>query len=224
MPFELGKLISNGVERLVRRGPARQTGAKLGRQAVRDAAEVFGKDQLIKSAARPTEEAVGKLVKALPKATGEKPVTFLTYKAMDNELSPYIAQHLDKLETVGSSEGLNILAYADFETKNRSSLFGTNWNFPLNPPPGSQFFVFQMVGTNDSYPTTDQSTFVEELQFQGTSFDEPVATSPTPADPAPVSTPAPEVASAEAPVAQATPAAPAAGRLRAGRVPVRRER
>ena len=29
-----------------------------------------------------------------------------------------------------------------------------------------------MVGTSDAYPTTDQGTFVEELQFQGTSLDD----------------------------------------------------
>jgi iron complex outermembrane receptor protein len=65
----------------------------------------------------------------------------------------------------------NILAYADFETKNRSALFGTNWQYPLRN--GTfQPVIFQMVGTNDDYPTTDQSTFVEELQLQGTSFDD----------------------------------------------------
>ncbi len=64
----------------------------------------------------------------------------------------------------------NILAYADLETKNRSALFGTDWYWPT--PAGPQPFVFQMVGTSNAYPTTDQGTFVEELQFQGTSFDE----------------------------------------------------
>jgi iron complex outermembrane receptor protein len=64
----------------------------------------------------------------------------------------------------------NILAYADFETKNRSALFGTNWNVPTAA--GPQPFIFQMVGTSPDYPTTDQGTFVEELQFQGTSLDE----------------------------------------------------
>jgi len=64
----------------------------------------------------------------------------------------------------------NILAYADFETKNRSALFGTDWYW--NTPAGPQPFTFQMVGTRDNLPTTDQSTFVEELQLQGTSFDE----------------------------------------------------
>jgi iron complex outermembrane receptor protein len=64
----------------------------------------------------------------------------------------------------------NILAYADFETKNRSAIFGTDWNWAT--PAGPQPFVFQMVGTSDAYPTTDQGTFVEELQFQGTSLDD----------------------------------------------------
>jgi iron complex outermembrane recepter protein len=64
----------------------------------------------------------------------------------------------------------NILSYADFETKNRSAIFGTDWNWVLTPVP--QPFYFQMVGTSPDFPTTDQSTFVEELQFQGTSFDD----------------------------------------------------
>jgi len=64
----------------------------------------------------------------------------------------------------------NILSYADFETKNRSALFGTDWNWTLTPTP--QPFQFQMVGTNPDFPTTDQGTVVEELQFQGTSLEE----------------------------------------------------
>lgn len=68
----------------------------------------------------------------------------------------------------------NILAYADFETKNRSALFGTNWQYPLRN--GTfQPVIFQMIGTNDDYPTTDQSSFVEELQLQGSSFDDRLA-------------------------------------------------
>ncbi|MCB1686902.1 MAG: TonB-dependent receptor [Halioglobus sp.] len=65
----------------------------------------------------------------------------------------------------------NILAYADFETKNRSALFGTNWQFPIGDGK-FQPLIFQMIGTNDDYPTTDQQTVVEELQLQGTHFDD----------------------------------------------------
>ena len=64
----------------------------------------------------------------------------------------------------------NILSYADLETKNRNALFGTDWYFTT--PAGPQPFIFQMVGTHPDHPTTDQATFVEELQLQGTSLDE----------------------------------------------------
>ncbi len=64
----------------------------------------------------------------------------------------------------------NILSYADLETKNRSALFGTDWYFPTAA--GPQPFIFQAIGTLPNNPTTDQATFVEELQLQGTSLDE----------------------------------------------------
>jgi hypothetical protein len=52
-------------------------------------------------------------------------------------------------------------------------IFGTDWNWAIPLAMGPfQPFVFQMVGTSDAYPTTDQGTFVEELQFQGTSLDD----------------------------------------------------
>ncbi|MDB5097208.1 MAG: putative clostripain peptidase family [Cyanobacteria bacterium RYN_339] len=113
MAFELGKLISERVTGLWRKVPVREAEAGLRKQATRQAGDVFGRDALLKSAVKKTDDAVGKLVKELPKATGEKPVTFLTYKAMDNELSPYIAQHLDRLERSGSGAGINVLAYTD---------------------------------------------------------------------------------------------------------------
>jgi hypothetical protein len=158
MAFELGKLISDGVERVLRRGPVRQTGAGVGGQAVREAAEVFGKDRLVRSTAKETQEAVGKLVKELPKATGEKPVTFLTYKAMDNELSPYIAQHLDLLEKVGSDDHLNILAFTDGAGTNDTR----KWLVQADKKAGKVVSPFQAVPEMD---TSDAKTLQAAVKW-----------------------------------------------------------
>lgn len=61
----------------------------------------------------------------------------------------------------------NILAYSTLETYQRSSLFGENWVASS----GDQV-IFQQVGLADGLPTTDQDTFVAELQIQGSSFDQ----------------------------------------------------
>lgn len=60
----------------------------------------------------------------------------------------------------------NILAYSTLETRQRSSLYGTDWDI------FGADIIFQMVGLADGMNTTDQKTWVEELQIQGTSFDE----------------------------------------------------
>lgn len=60
----------------------------------------------------------------------------------------------------------NILAYSTLETRQRSSLYGTDWDL------FGADIIFQMVGLADGMNTTDQKTWVEELQIQGTSFDE----------------------------------------------------
>ncbi len=60
----------------------------------------------------------------------------------------------------------NIIAYGEIETKQRSSVFGTDWTFAGEP------LIFQQVGYNSQIPTTDQESFVEEIQVQGISFDE----------------------------------------------------
>ncbi len=60
----------------------------------------------------------------------------------------------------------NILSYAELETNTRSAIYGTNWVV------GGVPFIFQMVGLSNGRATTDQSTLVEELQLQGTSFGE----------------------------------------------------
>lgn len=60
----------------------------------------------------------------------------------------------------------NILSYATLQTDQRSSIYGTDWNI------GDAFLIFQMVGLADDLHTTDQETFVEEMQIQGNNFDE----------------------------------------------------
>ncbi len=60
----------------------------------------------------------------------------------------------------------NIVSYGELETKQRGAVFSTNWMF------GGADFIFQMVGLAEDFPTTDQETFVEELQLQGENFDE----------------------------------------------------
>lgn len=63
----------------------------------------------------------------------------------------------------------NILAYGTLETKQRNAIFGTNWKIAGQP------FMFQMVGLSDSFPSTDQETWVEEFQVQGNALDERLA-------------------------------------------------
>ncbi len=65
----------------------------------------------------------------------------------------------------------NILAYAELETDVRNAIYGTNWQFPPGSPT-SQNLIFQMVGLNDKRRTTDQRSFVWELQFQGNAFED----------------------------------------------------
>ncbi len=60
----------------------------------------------------------------------------------------------------------NILAYGTLETRQRSSIYGSNWQvFGAD-------LIFQQVGLADGQNTTDQETWVEELRIQGDSFDE----------------------------------------------------
>jgi iron complex outermembrane recepter protein len=70
----------------------------------------------------------------------------------------------------------NIASFAALETAMHMQLYGTNWTAPifnnLGQPVGTQPIVFQMVGTANGEATTDQETFVEELQFQGTAMDD----------------------------------------------------
>lgn len=56
--------------------------------------------------------ADGTLVKSLPKV-GPKPVTYLSYQADDNSLSPFIDKHVDVLEKTGSTKTANALVFGD---------------------------------------------------------------------------------------------------------------
>ncbi len=60
----------------------------------------------------------------------------------------------------------NIIAYGELETNQRSAIYGSDWRF------GGEQFIFQQVGLTSAYPTTDQETLVEELQIQGSAFDD----------------------------------------------------
>lgn len=65
------------------------------------------------------ETPFGTLVKELPKVGKTKPVTFLTYKALENNLGATLPEHLNTLEKAGSSQNVNVLAYTDdFGPKN----------------------------------------------------------------------------------------------------------
>jgi outer membrane receptor protein involved in Fe transport len=69
----------------------------------------------------------------------------------------------------------NIISYANLETTNATDLFGLNFisSSPPSPPvaPGGQR-VFATAGVRPGQPITSQNSFVEELQLQGSSFDE----------------------------------------------------
>jgi Clostripain family len=55
----------------------------------------------------------GTLVKQLPSVKKAKPVTFLTYKALDNNLGVTLPQHINTLEKAGSNANINALAFTD---------------------------------------------------------------------------------------------------------------
>lgn len=65
----------------------------------------------------------------------------------------------------------NILSYAELETRQRSSIYGTNWQYPTGAAVTDQL-IFQQVGLTNSFNTTDQRSYVWELQFQGNSFND----------------------------------------------------
>lgn len=72
----------------------------------------------------------------------------------------------------------NIFSYAEFESNQRFGIYGTDWRvsdlMPMMPPGmvTDDHLIYQMVGSNSQIATTDQKTWVEELQLQGTAFDD----------------------------------------------------
>ncbi len=60
----------------------------------------------------------------------------------------------------------NIFSYADLRTRNSADLFATNF---IQPNGGER--VFAIAGIRPGLDTTNQSSMVEELRLQGTSFD-----------------------------------------------------
>ncbi|MCK9562991.1 MAG: TonB-dependent receptor [Bacteroidales bacterium] len=67
----------------------------------------------------------------------------------------------------------NIMSYAEFESRSFYGLYGNDWRLSdLSPFFTDQHILFQMVGSSSNIATTDQKTFVEELQFQGTALND----------------------------------------------------
>lgn len=65
----------------------------------------------------------------------------------------------------------NIASYAEFESRQNTAIYGTDWRIPTAAEPTGQLVSFQQMGSR-SFPATDQKSMVEELQLAGESFDE----------------------------------------------------
>lgn len=61
----------------------------------------------------------------------------------------------------------NIMSYANLQTKNAADLFGLDF-----PQPNGSQRIFGMAGIRPGLDTTNQNSMVEELQLQGSSFDD----------------------------------------------------
>lgn len=90
----------------------------LGTAGVRGAGELAAKadqagieQQIV--AATIAKDDNGTLVKRLPVPAKAKPVTLLTYKALDNNLGMLATDHMNTLERAGSSAAVNALAVVD---------------------------------------------------------------------------------------------------------------
>ena len=62
-------------------------------------------------------------VKKLPAPTKAKPVTFFTFKALDNNLGMVLPQHLNTLEKAGSNTNVNAVVLADDVGPNNTRLY-----------------------------------------------------------------------------------------------------
>ena len=65
----------------------------------------------------------------------------------------------------------NILAYAHLHTENGSDIFGTKFRLLADPDPRREFKIGVSI-VNPNIPVTSQQTWVEEVQLQGSSFEE----------------------------------------------------
>lgn len=75
-------------------------------------ADQAGIDQQI-AAQTVAKDENGTLVKRLPTPPRAKPVTLLTYKALDNNLGMLATEHMNTLERTGSTAAVNALAFVD---------------------------------------------------------------------------------------------------------------
>jgi iron complex outermembrane receptor protein len=76
----------------------------------------------------------------------------------------------------------NIFAYAHLETRNGSDIFGTNFTEPQSAVLGAALplgladpkreFTIGVSTNNPDFPVTSQETYVDEIQLQGSSFDD----------------------------------------------------
>ncbi len=72
----------------------------------------------------------------------------------------------------------NIFSYGQYENKQKTPLFGTNWQADTLPPPYPAIFfrgvpaIFTAINASPGRMSADQTTVTEELQFQGTFMDD----------------------------------------------------
>ena len=81
-------------------------------------------------------------------------------------------QQSDDLDATDTLTVKNIISYSELSEKLNTALFGTNFHLvvpPYIPPPGIPFNFAASVALPGGY-TADESTFTEELRFQGTAM------------------------------------------------------
>lgn len=108
---------------------------------------------------------------------------FSTIPEPINELDQWQLINTTTWEISDSFMIKNILSYGELETQNRTETFGTNLQFPIpafdgiipGVPAGglgTQEILFAQTGASPDYLTTDQNSFVAELQLQGDLMDD----------------------------------------------------